>query len=188
MNRGRGPTKPVPTSCWPGRTGRRADHGVERVTGIEPAWHGGRIAWPRCAAMSSGFFAETASVRAVDRDGDGEGGTDLPHARVGQPSEPFDEDCDGDAIDRVPVNCAAAGYRVLAGLEADSLTSPLIVVVHGATSARRCRGIRAPRETTTTGRRPMLAQFRTTRPHRAQAAESGTRCAWCRRPPGRTHS
>ena len=60
---------------------------------------------------------ETASVRAVDCDGEGQ--ADLPHARVGQPSEPLDEDRERDALDRVHVDHAAAGYRVLAGLEAD---------------------------------------------------------------------
>jgi hypothetical protein len=69
-------------------------------------------------AMSRvGYCTEAASVRAVDRDG--EGCADLPHARVGQPPESLDEDRDRDALDRVHVDNAAAGYRVLAGLEAD---------------------------------------------------------------------
>lgn len=44
-----------------------------------------------------------------------------------------------------------------AGSSTTSLTSPLIVVVHGATSARRCRGITTSRDRTTTGRRPISA-------------------------------
>lgn len=44
-----------------------------------------------------------------------------------------------------------------AGSSTTSLTSPRIVVVHGATSARRCRGITASRDRTTTGRRPISA-------------------------------
>lgn len=43
------------------------------------------------------------------------------------------------------------------GSSTTSLTSPRIVVVHGATSARRCRGITTSRERTTTGRRPISA-------------------------------
>jgi len=43
------------------------------------------------------------------------------------------------------------------GSSTTSLTSPRIVVVHGATSARRCRGITASRDRTTTGRRPIWA-------------------------------
>ncbi len=43
------------------------------------------------------------------------------------------------------------------GLRSTSLESPRMVVVHGATSARRCRGITASRDRTTTGRRPISA-------------------------------
>jgi len=43
------------------------------------------------------------------------------------------------------------------GSSTTSLTSPRIVVVHGAISARRCRGITASRDRTTTGRRPISA-------------------------------
>ena len=41
------------------------------------------------------------------------------------------------------------------GSKATSLASPRIVVVHGAISARRSRGIAASRDNTTTGRRPI---------------------------------
>jgi len=41
------------------------------------------------------------------------------------------------------------------GSRTTSLARPRIVVVHGATSARRCRGITASRDSTTTGRRPI---------------------------------
>lgn len=41
------------------------------------------------------------------------------------------------------------------GSSTTSLGSPRIVVVHGATSARRSRGIAASRDSTTTGRRPI---------------------------------
>jgi len=43
------------------------------------------------------------------------------------------------------------------GSRTTSLASPRIVVVHGATSARRSRGMAASRESTTTGRRPISA-------------------------------
>lgn len=43
------------------------------------------------------------------------------------------------------------------GSSTTSLTRPRIVVVHGATSTRRCRGITASRDRTTTGRRPISA-------------------------------
>ena len=43
------------------------------------------------------------------------------------------------------------------GSRSTSLASPRIVVVHGGTSARRCRGITASRDKTTTGRRPISA-------------------------------
>jgi hypothetical protein len=43
------------------------------------------------------------------------------------------------------------------GSSTTSLTRPRIVVVHGAMSARRCRGMTASRESTTTGRRPISA-------------------------------
>lgn len=41
------------------------------------------------------------------------------------------------------------------GSSTTSLTKPRTFVVHGATSALRCRGIAASRESTTTGRRPI---------------------------------
>ncbi len=41
------------------------------------------------------------------------------------------------------------------GSSTTSLTRPRIVVVHGAINARRCLGITASRESTTTGRRPI---------------------------------
>jgi len=41
------------------------------------------------------------------------------------------------------------------GLSTTSLGRPLTVVVHGATSARRSRGMAASRDRTTTGRRPI---------------------------------
>src|SRR5688500_12249984 len=59
------------------------------------AGHAGRwpTAWPlSCEMFGAGSSTGTALVRAVDRDG--EGSADLPHARVGQPAEPFDEDRD----------------------------------------------------------------------------------------------
>ncbi len=43
------------------------------------------------------------------------------------------------------------------GSSTTSLASPRMVVVHGATSARRSRGIAASRDSTTTGRRPTSA-------------------------------
>jgi hypothetical protein len=43
------------------------------------------------------------------------------------------------------------------GSRRTSLARPRTVVVHGATSARRCRGITAFRDRTTTGRRPISA-------------------------------
>src|SRR5687768_9457220 len=63
----------------------------------------GRVAHGMCTVLRFwlGSATETASVRAVDRDG--EGCADLPHARVGQPSEPLNEDCNRDALDRVHV-------------------------------------------------------------------------------------
>jgi hypothetical protein len=67
------------------------------------------LAWWPCT--------ETGSVCEVDRDRKGWG--DLPHARVGQPSEPLNEDRERDALDRVHIGHAAAGDRVLAALEPD---------------------------------------------------------------------
>ena len=46
------------------------------------------------------------------------------------------------------------------GASTTSLASPRIVVVHGATIARRSRGITASRDSTTTGRRPTSPQWR----------------------------
>jgi hypothetical protein len=43
------------------------------------------------------------------------------------------------------------------GSRTTSLESPRMVVVHGATNARRSRGIAASRDNTTTGRRPISA-------------------------------
>ncbi len=43
------------------------------------------------------------------------------------------------------------------GSRTTSLTRPRMVVVHGAISARRCLGMTASRESTTTGRRPISA-------------------------------
>jgi hypothetical protein len=65
----------------------------------------------------AGCGTAAASVRAVDRDG--EGSADLSHASVGQPSEALDEDRNGDTLDRVQVDRAASGYRILARLETD---------------------------------------------------------------------
>ncbi len=47
------------------------------------------------------------------------------------------------------------GMGSSSGSKATSLASPRIVVVHGAISARRNRGIAASRDNTTTGRRPI---------------------------------
>jgi hypothetical protein len=90
-----------------------------RVGNGSPASPTGRwpTAWALPAMLPAGSSTETASVRAVDRDG--EGSADLPHACVGQPSEPLSEDRDRDALDRVQVDHAMAGHRVLVGLEAD---------------------------------------------------------------------
>ncbi len=49
------------------------------------------------------------------------------------------------------------GIGSVPGSSTTSLASPRSVVVHGATSARLCRGIMASRDRTTTGRRPMSA-------------------------------
>jgi len=62
------------------------------------------------------------------------------------------------------------------GSRPTSLTRPRIVVVHGATSARRCRGITASRESTTTGRRPIPAlSHHQTSPRAGNAVTTGPR-------------
>lgn len=55
------------------------------------------------------------SAGAVD--GDCEGGTDLAHANLGQPSQPLDEDGDRDAFDRVEVHRRAKRHRVVTRFE-----------------------------------------------------------------------
>jgi hypothetical protein len=74
------------------------------------------------------------------------------HPGVAEPSEPLGELGDGDALDRVEIDGAAAGGT---GSSVGSrMTSPRrlrIVVVQGAIRVRRRRGITASRERTTTG-------------------------------------
>lgn len=59
------------------------------------------------------------------------------------------------------------------GSSLTSLIRPRIVVVHGATRARRCRGMTASRDSTTTGLRPM---FRGSHHHTSPRAGSGLTC------------
>ena len=65
------------------------------------------------------------------------------------------------AIDTLSTESRFAAERRGTGSEpgsrTTSLANPRIVVVHGATSARRSRGIAASRDSTTTGRRPISA-------------------------------
>ncbi len=104
---------------------------------------------PSAAARGAG----ASSVRAIDRNG--KGFADLGHTRVGQPTEPLDEDCDGHALDRVHVDYATTGFRVLAGLE--------VAFAHEATDrggawcdeGAPVSGDHASRERATTGRRPI---------------------------------
>ena len=67
------------------------------------------------------------------------------------------------------------------GSSTTSLRSPRIVVVHGATSARRCRGITASRDRTTTGRRPISAIS-----HHQTSPRAGTSLTTLPRPVGTT--
>ncbi len=66
------------------------------------------------------------------------------------------------------------------GSSTTSLSSPRIVVVHGATSARRCRGITASRDRTTTGRRPI-----STISHHHTSPRGGAPSRTCHGPPKR---
>jgi hypothetical protein len=103
------PRLPIGASpCRPPRLGRLTGP-VVRFVGDDlatvPRCHG----WlPSPGLRQSAQSTATARARQT-----------LPHARVGQPSEPLDEDRERDALDRVHVDHTAAGYRVLAGLEAD---------------------------------------------------------------------
>jgi hypothetical protein len=67
------------------------------------------------------------------------------------------------------------------GFRPTSLTRPRIVVVHGAISARRCRGITASRESTTTGRRPISGSS-----HHHTSPRAGRAFTTARRLPGMT--
>ena len=68
------------------------------------------------------------------------------------------------------------------GSSTTSLTSPRMVVVHGAINARLCRGITASRESTTTGRRPISAiSHHQTSPRAGSAVTTRQRLAGTRR-------
>jgi hypothetical protein len=153
------------------RAGRRSESLLSSPSGTST----GRL----CGTVADGVVTcnvrvipppgQPASVRAVDRDG--EGCADRPHARVGQPSEPFDEDRDGDALDRVHVDHATAGYRVLAGLEPDVADE---AADRGGARCDECAPVSWDHRVGR-GRRPGGARSRpsrTTRPHRARAVSS----------------
>ena len=56
---------------------------------------------------------------SVASDGDGQGGTDLPHALIAETAETVNEDADGDAFHGVHVDGGLAWDGVLAGVEHD---------------------------------------------------------------------
>ncbi len=93
------------------------------------------------------------SVGAVD--GNGEGVADLTHPSVAQPADSVDKHCQRHASTESRLTAERRGTGSSPGSSTTSLTSPRIVVVHGAINTRRCRGITASRESTTTGRRPI---------------------------------
>ena len=80
---------------------------------------------------------------------------DLSHPRVAEATESLDEQPDRDRFDGVEVHRASVLHRVVCRLEHDLTGEPRMVVVQGATRARRSRGIAASRDSTTTGRRPI---------------------------------
>lgn len=67
------------------------------------------------------------------------------------------------------------------GSRTTSLAKPRIVVVHGAITARRSRGIAASRERTTTGRRPISGGS-----HHQSSPRNGSVLTWRPRPIGTT--
>ena len=90
--------------------------------------------------------------------------------------KPLDQHGHRDALDRVEVDGASSGDWVVTCSRMTSLARPRMVVVHGATRARRSRGMAASRERTTTGRRPTSGSSdhhtspRLANPHDAPAA------------------
>ncbi len=95
-------------------------------------------------------------------------------------------------VTRIPIETLSTESRFTAeargtgsspGSGTTSLTSPRIVVVHGATSARRWRGITASRDRTTTGRRPISAIS-----HHQSSPRAGTALKRLTRPVGTTPS
>jgi hypothetical protein len=105
----------------------------------------------RCLGVGSS--TETPSLRAVDRDG--EGSADLRRrVSANRPSRSTRTATETPSTESM-LTTQRRGTGSSPGSRPTSLTNPRIVVVHGATSARRCRGITASRERTTTGRRPI---------------------------------
>src|SRR5436190_15307477 len=102
-----------------------------------------------------GRMAAPGSISAVDYDL--ESCTHLPHPVSAQRAESYNELRDRDAFNGVEVDGTTPRDRIVARSSTTSLASPRIVVVHGATSVRRRRGMAASRESTTTGRRPISA-------------------------------
>ena len=92
---------------------------------------------------------------ALTVDGDLEGGTDLAHPAVAQPPDAVDEHGDRDALDRVEVDGAETGHRIVGRIEHDLARQP---ADRGRARRDECAtqpGIAASRDRTTTGRRPI---------------------------------
>jgi hypothetical protein len=105
--------------------------------------------------MSTPRTGTSPSAGAVD--GNSESVTDLTHPRVAQPAEPVDQHGERHTLHRIEIDAERRGTGSSAGSRTTSLTSPRIVVVHGAISALPCRGITASRDSTTTGLPPIPA-------------------------------
>ena len=106
-------------------------------------------------APCTNFAVRQRLSRAVDRDF--KGCADGAHLGVGKPAKPADQYATETLSTESRFTAERRGIGSEPGSSTTSLASPRIVVVHGATSARRSRGIAASRDSTTAGRRPISA-------------------------------
>src|SRR4051812_13283359 len=72
---------------------------------------------PECAAAALQFAPNGLMSVAVD--GDLERLTDLTHLAVGEPTQPFDEDAQGDALHRIEIHSTSPWHRILVRLQDD---------------------------------------------------------------------
>lgn len=109
-----------------------------------PIYVGGRSPLPDALGHQPGQSTATSRAAQMSRIRES---ASLPSRLMSMPTEALSTES--------KLTAERRGIGSPPGSRTTSLARPRIVVVHGATSARRSRGITASRESTTTGRRPI---------------------------------